>query len=149
MLDNSEYQAYSVATDPMLRGTTFSFSPRDLDVANDKLNPGTGFDSVHTSHVKNSKRCYRNLLCNFYNRLISHTYIPYSMLKEHIRPTVKNSSGKKADSKNHRPVMNSSEFLKVIEYLLLPHLEKHHVIHEIQFAYRPATGCIDAITVLK
>ena len=34
-------------------------------------------------------------------------------------------------------------------YLLLPHLEKHFPAHENQFAYRPATGCIDAITVLK
>ena len=64
------------------------------------------------------------------------------MLKGNIRPTVKNSSGNKTDSKNYRPVMNSSNFLKVIEYLLLPHLEKHLPIHENQFAYRPATGCI-------
>ena len=45
--------------------------------------------------------------------------------------------------------MNSSNFLKVLEALLLPHLEKHLSVHENQFAYRPATGCIDAITVLK
>ena len=84
------------------------------------LNPGTGFESVHTSHVKKSKRCYRNLLCKFNNKLISHTYIPHSLLKGHVRPTVKNSSGNKIDSKNYRPVMNSPNFLKVIEYLLLP-----------------------------
>ena len=45
--------------------------------------------------------------------------------------------------------MNSSNFLKVIEYLLLPHLEKHLLIHENQFAYQPVTGCIDAITASK
>ena len=45
--------------------------------------------------------------------------------------------------------MNSFNFLKVIEYLFLPHLEKHLPIHENQFAYRPAPGCIDCITVLK
>ena len=45
--------------------------------------------------------------------------------------------------------MNSSNFLKVIEYILIPHLEEHLLIHENQFAHRPATGCIDAITVLK
>ena len=68
------------------------------------------------------------------------------MLKGHIRPIVKNSSGNKTDSKNYRPVMKSSNFLKVIEYVLLPHLEKHH---ENQFPNRPATGCIDTTTVLK
>ena len=45
--------------------------------------------------------------------------------------------------------MSSSNFLKVLEYLLLPHLEKHLPVHENQFAYRAATRCIDAITVLK
>ena len=99
MLDNSECQAHFVATDPILRGTNFSFSPRDLDVGIDRLNPSTGLDSVHTSHIKNSKRCYRTLLCKLYNKLISHTYIPHSMLKRHIRSTVKNSSGNKAYSK--------------------------------------------------
>ena len=73
-MDNSECQAQSVATDPKLRGTNFSFSLKDLDVAIDRLNPGTGFESLHTSHIKDSKRCYRNLLCKFYNKLIS--YIP-------------------------------------------------------------------------
>ena len=33
--------------------------------------------------------------------------------------------------------------------LLLPHLEEHLPVHENQFAYRPAIGCIDAITVLN
>ena len=117
VLDNSECQAHSVATDPMIRGTTFSFSPTDLDVAIDRLDPGTGFESVHTSHIKSSKRCYHNLLCKLYNKLITHAYIPHSMLKGHIHSTVKNSSGNKTDSKNYRTVMNSSSFLKVIEYL--------------------------------
>ena len=71
------------------------------------------------------------------------------MLKGHIRPTVKNSSGNKTDSKNYTPVMNSSNFPKVLKYLLVPHLEKHLPVHENQFTYRPATGCIDAITVSK
>ena len=149
VLDNSERRTHSVGPDPMLRGTYFSFTPKDLDVALDRLNPGTGFDGVHTDQIKNAKRCYRNLICKFYNKLISRTYIPHSMLKEHIRPNVKNSAGNKNVSKNDRPVMNSSNFLKVIEYLLQPHLEKHLPTHENQFAYRPATGCIDGMTVLK
>ena len=52
-MDNSECQARSVATDPMLRGTNFSFTPKDLDVAIERLNAGLGFDGVHTE--KNQK----------------------------------------------------------------------------------------------
>ena len=62
---------------------------------------------------------------------------------------MKNSSRNKTHSENYRPVMNSSNFIKVIEYLFLQHLEKHLLIHGNQFAYRPATGCIDAVSVLK
>ena len=60
-MDNSECQTHSVAIDPMLRGTNFSFSLKDLDVGIDRFNPYTGFDSLHSSHIKNSKRCCRNL----------------------------------------------------------------------------------------
>ena len=71
------------------------------------------------------------------------------MLKGHIRPTVKSSSGNKTDSENYRPVTNSSSFLKILEYLVLPHVEKHLPVHKNQLACRPVSGCIDAITVLK
>ena len=64
VLDNSECQAHSVPTDPMLRGTNFSFTPKDLDVPMDRLNPGLGFDGVHTEQIKIAKRCYRNLQCS-------------------------------------------------------------------------------------
>ena len=71
------------------------------------------------------------------------------MLKGHIVPTVKNSSENRTDSRNYKPAMNLSNFLKVLENLLLPHLEKHLPIHGNQIAYRPAKSCIDAMTVLK
>ena len=62
VLDNYECQAHFAVTDPMLRGTNFSFSPKDLDVAVDRFNPGTGFDGVHTYHIKNAKRCYSKFI---------------------------------------------------------------------------------------
>ena len=40
-------------------------------------------------------------------------------------------------------------FLKVLECLLLSHLEKHRSVHQNQFAYRYVTGCIDAITLIE
>ena len=61
VLDESKCQAHSLATDPMLRWTNFSSALKDLDVAVDRLNPCTGFNSGHTFHNKNSKRCYRIL----------------------------------------------------------------------------------------
>ena len=82
------------------------------------------------------------------NKLVTHSYIPAVMLLGHIRPTVKSTSGNKTESRNYRPVINSSNFLKVLEYLLLPQLEKFLKIDERQFAYRPETSCVDAVTLL-
>ena len=45
--------------------------------------------------------------------------------------------------------MSSSNILKVIEYFLLPHMEKHFPLHLNYFAHRAVTGCIDATTVLR
>ena len=81
------------------------------------------------------------------NKIISHTYILPAMIKGRIRPTVKSTSGNKTDFQIYRPEMNSSNFLKVLGYLLLPHLEKNLKIDQRQFVYRTATNCLDAITV--
>ena len=37
-------------------------------------------------------------------------------------------------------------FLKVIEYILLSHLEKHLLIHENQFAYRSSCAQVEILT---
>ena len=71
------------------------------------------------------------------------------MLKGHIRPTVKNSSGNKTDLKNCRPVNNSSNFLKVLKYILLPDSRSIFLLIYNHFSYRAATGCVDAKTFLK
>ena len=125
------------------------FSLNDLDTAINELNQGKGFDHVHSLHLKHAKSGFRNLLCKFMKKILSHTYIPTAMLKGRIRPTLKSHSDTKTNSQNFRPVMISSDFLKVLEYLLLPHLETNFKICQRQFAYRKATGCPDAVTFLK
>ena len=107
------------------------------------------FDQVHSLHFEHAKSSLRNVLCKFMTKILSHTYIPLATLKGRIRPTVKSNSGTKSDSQNYRPVMNPTNFLKVLQYLLLAHLEKNLKIYQRQFTHRNATGCLDAITLLK
>jgi len=71
------------------------------------------------------------------------------MLKGRIRPNVENEAAGETTSNNNRPVMTSSNFLKVFEYLLLPHLERHLAVHSDQFAYRRSSSCLRAITLSK
>ena len=51
---------HCVATDFVLRRTNFYFSRKDLDVAIERLSPGTGFDNVHTPYIEKSRLCYGN-----------------------------------------------------------------------------------------
>ena len=149
ILNDNECQSSSFANDPESGLDPVMFSLNDLDIAINKFNQGKGFDHVHSLHFKHVKSSFRNLLCNFINKILPHTYIPTAMLKGRIRRTVKFSSGTETNSQNCTPELISSNFLKVLKYLLLPHLEKKHKMNQRQFAYRNATGCLDAIILLK
>ena len=93
--------------------------------------------------------CFRNLLCKLINKFLSHGFLPYGMLLGKIRSTVKNSAGNKTSSSNYSPVMNSSNILKMFEYLVLPYLEKYQNLSHNQFSYRSSAGCLNTITMLK
>jgi len=147
ILDNSECQSTVVNHQSTRNNELMTFTMREWDIAINRLNPVEGFNHIHTGHLKKTKSCFRNLLYKLINRFISHRFIPHSMLKGHIRPTVKNGAAGKTTSNNYRPVMTSSNFLKVFEYLLLPHLERHLDVHSNQFAYRRSSSCLRAITL--
>ena len=71
------------------------------------------------------------------------------MILGKIRPTVKNSAGKKTSLSNYRPVMNSSINVKIFKYLILPYLDKYlNSVHN-QIAYRSSTGCVNVVILLK
>ena len=114
VLDSRECQAHSVTTDPVFHRTNFSSASTDFDVFNKILDLGLNFDNVHTFHTKSSKHYSCILECDFFNKLVSHTSIPHSMHKGHIRLKVENISINRADSKNERPVMISTNFLRVL-----------------------------------
>ena len=83
------------------------------------------------------------------DKFISLGFLPHSMLLGKKLPTVKNSARNKTSSSNYRAVINSTNHHKMFEYLTLPHLEKDSIVSRHQFAYRPSTGGLKAITLLK
>ena len=82
-----------------------------LDIAITQLNPGMGWDGIHANHLKFSGLVFRNLLAKFCNSLLSHSFVPKTMIQGQIRPIIKSNILSKNDSSNYRPVMNSSMFL--------------------------------------
>ena len=122
---------------------------RAVDDAINKINTACGWDYVHSNCLKWSGPIFRNVICKFFNCLLSHKYVPRKMLHGEIRPIVKNLAGSKTESENYRPIMNSSNLFKVFEYSLMPILSRHLKLDCRQFGFRPETGCVSAVLVLK
>ena len=101
-----------------------------------------------TTYIINAGPCFCNILCKLMNMFKSPGFLPHSLLLGKIQPTMKNSAGSKTSS-SYWPVMNSSNFFKMFEYLILLHLEQYLNLSHNQFAYRPSPGYLNAITLLK
>ena len=113
------------------------------------LNIGLGWDGIHAFHLKYAGPVFRNLLGKFLNKLIEHSFLPSRMIYGEIRPVIKSNVLGKHDSNNYRPVMNSSMFLKVLEYSIMPEIMKFLHLSNRQFGFRKDTGCLHAITMVK
>ena len=121
----------------------------DIDHAIECLNVGMGWDKIHSNLLKFSGPVFRNFILKYFNKLLSHCFVPSKMLKGEIRPRIKNNKSSKSASDNYRPVMNSSNIFKVLEYSILPTLKSFLQLDPCQFAYRRNTSCISAVTILK
>ena len=121
----------------------------NLDTAISRLGSGLGWDGIHSFHLKYSGREFRSFLGRIFVKFVSHSYLPKDMLLGEIRPIIKDYSVCKTTSENYRPIMNSSNFLKVFEYCLLPSLTRNLRLNSHQFGFRSETSTINAVSVLK
>ena len=71
------------------------------------------------------------------------------MLKGQIKPILKDNSLGKTQSGNYRPIMNSSNFLKIFESCLGPIIDRYIVLNKRQFGFRAKTSCLSAHIILK
>ena len=128
----------------------FYFSPEKIRKAIGKLNIGQGWDGVHSFNLKNAGDYFVVVLGKLFASFLRHGFLPKQLLLGEIRPTLKDNKISKSESSNYRPVMNSSIFLKVLEYCILPILERHIInLNSRQFGFRKHTGCTNAVSMLK
>ena len=64
-------------------------------------------------------------------------------------PVLKDHNLNKHISSNYRPVILSSNLLKVFELCVFPILEEKCVFDPKQFRFRKSTGCANAISIVK
>ena len=124
------------------------FCENPLKDAIDKLNTGLGFDGIHSNHLKLAGPVFKNLLSRFYSACLRHCYLPHDMIMGVIKPTLKGTACK-TKSESFRPVMNSSIFMKILEYCLMPTLKQLLSIDPLQFGFQTGSNCDYAIALLK
>ena len=114
-----------------------------------KLNFGSGFDNIHSLLLQHSCDGFLNNLVYFINICYNHCTLPTNLLNGIISPIVKDKKGNITDSNNYRPIMQSSNILKLIELHLLNFLEEKLDLYEHQFGFVSGVSTTDAAFVLK
>jgi hypothetical protein len=122
---------------------------QDIDNAIDKLSTGIGWDYVHSNHIKHIGKNGRKFLSRLFSSFITHNYIPKDLLIGQIRPLVKDRLKDLTLSGNYRPIMNSSNLLKIFEYCILFKLEKKIKLSPRQLGFIKKTSCLMASSILR
>ena len=107
------------------------------------------FDLIHANHLQFSGPQLRALIERFFTICMLHPCVPKLMMQGVIKTVLKGNSICKANSENYRAVMNSSIFLKMLEYCLLPTLSKKLQITPLQFGFKEGSNCDWAIAMVK
>ena len=113
-----------------------------------QLNTCLGFDGIHTNHLRYSSLLMKFFFRQFFNSCFIHNHFPDKLLSGVIRPSVMDRSGNFKSSSNYREIMISSNFMKILEYIILPFIRKIPV-NPTQFSYRKNTSTILATLILK
>ena len=136
---------------PELPGNSFYdlFTPSHIKTSMHNLKQGIGCDGIHANHFKFLNDNNKIIILNFFNSCFIHNYFPPVMMEGVIQPRPKNKFGDLKDSTNYREVMQSSYFLKILEYLLLPFVKEHCKVSRTQYGYRSQTSTLLAVSTFK
>ena len=129
--------------------TYFRISHTDINNGINKLKPSIGMDGIHANHLKFCPDSYRFLISELFSSFSRHEYVPNSLIKGSISPTVKDKFGNLRSSDNYRPVMSSSVFFKLLEYCILPKISPYIAINDRQHGFRGNYSTTTACFVLK
>ena len=79
--------------------------------------PGT--DNIPAEFFKNATPCILEWLCNFFNGLLIHGYIPKQITEVVLSPLLKSSLKDPCNSTNYRPIAHATAVSKILENIIL------------------------------
>ena len=105
--------------------------------------------AFNSRFLKHASDAYLNNVAHFMNASFNHCFISHDILKGDINPTIKDIKGNVTNSKNYRPVMQSSCILKLFEMHILSICEELVTFNCRQFGFRKGISTADACLILK
>ena len=127
----------------------YSFSFSDLKLAISKLNPYLGIDNIYSHHLKFAPDSLINLIVLLVNSCLQHSYIPDNVSCGIISPLIKDKLRDQSKIENYRPIMKSSVFLKIFEYLILSKIDIFLNTNDRQHGFKPKHSTTTACYILK
>ena len=114
-----------------------------------RLNPSIGIDNVHSNHLLYASDMFIDILTRFINLCFQHCYFPDTITNGIIIPLLKNKFDDMTSIDNYRPIIKSSNFLKIIEILILDKISPYININDRQHGFRKNMSTLMAFFILK
>ena len=113
------------------------------------LKPYKNTSNIETNHLKFCPDIFLSLLSRFFTCCLSHSYLPDKISNGVITPILKNKFLDPNCLNNHRPVIQSSIFLKIIEHCLLKKIHRYFTLNDRQHGFRSNLSTTTACFSLK
>ena len=105
-----------------------------VDALSSEKFPGT--DKIPVEFLKNATPSILTWVCNFFNDLFIHEFIPQRITDVMLSLLLKSSLKDPCYSTNYRPIAHTTAVSKIIENMILNRLAKFLKTTDFQFCYR-------------
>ena len=114
-----------------------------------KTGKSSGLDGLSSEHILLSCPFVCKPLAALFTSMLTHGFMPQSMINSVIVPVVKSKTKSVMDKSNYRPIALATVLSKVFERILLKRLEKYVSLEDNQFGFRQKLSTDLCIFVLK
>ena len=112
-------------------------------------NKSPGYDGLMSEHFKYASHRLCVLMTIIIQIMIKHGFLPQQFMTTMLVPILKNKNGDIASKSNYRPIALSTVTSKILETILVNHIEEYIVTTENQFAYKKGHSTDMCIFTLK
>ena len=114
-----------------------------------KKGKAAGADNITAEHILYADPILDQLLCNLFNLIIHHGYVPTQFGSGIIIPLIKDRLGDATKLDNYRAITLCSVISKLFEFCVSLKFGNFLYSNDLQFGFKKGIGCADAIHVVQ